>query len=278
MVVLVDPSNAKQLAAWDGEAGEFWARRAERFDAGVAEYHDRLLAAAAIEKTANVLDIGCGAGKTTRDAARLADEGAALGVDLSARMIELARRKAERENLRNVTFAQADAQVYPFQERQFDVAISRHGAMFFVDPDAAFNTIANALRAGGRLVLLTWRSTNNWMTNFRTILAAGRELPAQGKPGPASLSDPADVRKLLSGNGFRDIELRELNEPMYFGADVEDACEFISGQLSALTRDLDDVTKNKALDDLRDDMAKHIDEKGVRYDSAAWLITARVNR
>src|SRR5215218_6663960 len=41
-----------------------------------------------------VLDIGCGTGRTTRDAARSAREGSALGVDLSASMIERARELA----------------------------------------------------------------------------------------------------------------------------------------------------------------------------------------
>jgi ubiquinone/menaquinone biosynthesis C-methylase UbiE len=98
-------------------------------------------------------------------------------VDLSSRMIELARQLAEREHVANVTFQQADAQVYPFPDQCFDIAISRTGAMFFGDAPAAFTNIARALRPGGRLVLLAWQSLqrNDWVSAFFAALAAGRE-------------------------------------------------------------------------------------------------------
>lgn len=56
-----------------------------------------------------VLDIGCGTGQTTRDAARLAAAGNVLGVDVSAPMIERARRLTRAARLRNVEFERADA-------------------------------------------------------------------------------------------------------------------------------------------------------------------------
>lgn len=275
--VRVDPSNIERLRAWDGDDGAYWAQRAERFDEGVAGYHGQFLAAAAIEVTANVLDIGCGSGQTTRDAARRATAGSALGVDLSSRMIELARQLADRGQLPNATFQQADAQVHPFPDQFFDVAVSRHGAMFFGDAPAAFANIARAMRPGGRLVLLSWQplERNEWVSAFRTALAAGRELPAPSPVMPGSLQDPDQVRQLLTSAGFADVRLRGLREPMYFGRDVDDACQFISGQFAGMIDDLDADTKARALDGLRASMADHQTDRGVLYDSAAWLIQAR---
>jgi len=60
-----------------------------------------------------VLDVGCGTGQTTRDAARAASSGSAVGVDLSAQMIAYAGQVAAHEGLPNVSFEQADAQVLP---------------------------------------------------------------------------------------------------------------------------------------------------------------------
>ena len=153
--IRVDPSNVEQLHSWNRDGGEYWASHAQRFDRGIADYHRHFLDAAAIEASEQVLDIGSGAGQTTHDAARRASSGAALGVDLSARMIEVARRAAEREAIANARFVQADAQIHPFADHAFDVAISRHGSMFFGEPVAAFSNIARAIRPGGRLVLLT---------------------------------------------------------------------------------------------------------------------------
>src|SRR4051812_29805583 len=83
---------------------------AEHFDIAVAGYDRHLFAAAAINVGDHVLDIGCGTGQTTLDAARSAAPGSALGIDLSAQMIDVARQAAEREGVANARFTQADAQ------------------------------------------------------------------------------------------------------------------------------------------------------------------------
>jgi SAM-dependent methyltransferase len=275
----VDPTNAVQLDNWDGESGAFWAEHADRFDEGVAAYHGQFLSAAAIEETATVLDVGCGSGQATRDAARRAPGGSALGVDLSSRLIDLARRRAVSEQVPNVTFQQADAQVYPFPERAFDVAISRHGSMFFGDPVAAFTNIARALRPGGRLVLLTWQpfERNEWLSAFLTALSPDRpvSVPPSDAPSPFALSDPARVCSLLGAAGFSEVGMQGLSEKMYFGADPDDAFRFVAGQRAGMLRDLDPDTHALALDNLRASLAAHHTERGVRYDSAAWLIQAR---
>ena len=147
--LITDPSNADQLHAWDGDEGAFWTANADRFDRAVAAYQGEFLAAADIAETDHVLDIGCGTGQTTRDAARAASSGSALGVDLSSQMIALARRLAAAAGIRNARFEQADAQVHPFEPAAFDVAISRTGAMFFGDAIAAFTNIGRALRPAG---------------------------------------------------------------------------------------------------------------------------------
>ena len=201
----VDPSNAERAKAWDGGEGAYWAAHADHFDRSVAAYHLPFLEAAAIGPGEQVLDIGCGTGQTTRDAARRAPSGGALGVDLSAEMIALARRLATAEGLPNARFEQADAQIYPFGEAVFDVAISRTGAMFFGDPPAAFANITRALRSGGRLALLSWQPlpANEWVAELTAALAAGRDLPAPPPeaPGPFALADPDRVRQLSPPDG-----------------------------------------------------------------------------
>src|SRR5579884_182467 len=276
----VAPSNLEQARAWDGNEGAYWAANAERFDAAVAAYHRPLLDAAGIGTTDRVLDIGCGTGQTTRDAARIAASGAALGVDLSAQMIELARRLAVAEGITNARFEQADAQIHPFEAGAFDVAISRTGAMFFGDPVAAFRNIAGALRQGGRLTLLAWQDLprNEWVRELFAALAAGRELPAPSleAPGPFSLADPARVRRILTAAGFADVQLQSMNAPMYFGPDAEDAYRFVLGLMGWMLEGLDEAGRARALDALRATLASHDTGHGVTYDSAAWLITANI--
>lgn len=275
----VDRSNADQFRAWDGEQGVSWAALADRIDEGVAAYRERFFAAAAIGASAKVLDVGCGSGQATREAARSAGEGAAVGLDLSSPLLAYARERAVAEGLANVTFVQADAQVHPFPAEHFDVVISRHGSMFFGDAPAAFANLARAMRPGGRLVLLTWQpyARQEWLTAFRSAFAAGRELPVPPSRGasPFSLSEPERIRELLASAGFTDVRLGDLTEPMYFGSDAEDATQFITTQYGGLLNDLDAETRARALDVLRADVAAHETGRGVLYSSSAWLIEAR---
>ncbi|CAL9356016.1 2-methoxy-6-polyprenyl-1,4-benzoquinol methylase, mitochondrial [Actinosynnema sp. ALI-1.44] len=278
MTVPVDPTNSDQFTAWDGDQGGFWADHADRFDGGAARYHERLLDAARIDPADRVLDIGCGTGKSSRDAARRAARGHVLGVDLSSKMIAVARRRAEREGVANVAFEQADAQVHPFPEAAFDVVISRHGVMFFGDPDKAFANIARALRPGGRMALLTWQplARNEFASTFRTLFADGKPLPEPpaGAPHPFSLSDPDRVRALLTGAGLTDVELHAVSEPVWLGDDVADALAFITARQAAQLAELDEAARARVVEAAREDMARHCDEHGVRYASAAWIVQA----
>lgn len=275
----VDPSNAEVAKAWDGDEGAYWAAHAGHFDRAVAPYHEKFLDAAAIGPAEHVLDIGCGTGQTTRDAARRAVSGGALGVDLSSEMIALARRLAAAEALGNARFEQADAQIYPFGEGSFDVAISRTGAMFFGSPHAAFGNIARALRSGGRLALLSWQppSANEWIAEFSAAFAVGRDLPAPAPdaPGPFALADPGRVRRLLTDAGFTGIEVAPMRAPMWFGADADNAYAFVLGLLGWMLEGLDGSRRTRALGALRATVAAHATADGVVYDSGAWLVRAR---
>lgn len=276
MATQVDPSNNNQFTAWDGSTGDFWAERAQRFNEGVTGYQQPFLDAAEIQENSTILDIGCGSGQTTRDAARRAPSGTALGVDLSSRAIELASRFATEERVPNATFDQLDAQVHPFPEAHFDIVVSRHGAMFFGDAPAAFRNIARSMRPGALMTLLTWQDDeyNEWTTTFRTILLAGRERTVRpDRPGQLKNADQAG--ELLPPAGFTDLRVTELNVPMYFGQDPDDACGFISAQNAAMLAGLDEDTRTSAVEALRADMAKHQTAHGVYYGSAGLLVQAR---
>jgi SAM-dependent methyltransferase len=274
----VDPANTGQAQAWDGDEGAYWAENAGRFDRALAAYRERFVAAAGIGRADRVLDIGCGTGQTTRDAARAAADGFALGVDLSGRMIELARRLAAGQGIGNARFEQADAQIHPFPTASFDVAISRTGTMFFGDPAAAFANIARAIRPDGRLAMLVWQGpqANEWIRELTGALAAGRDLPVPpaGSPGPFAQAGPEAVRVVLAAAGFTRIELDGLRQPMWFGSDAGDAHAFVLGSMGWMMEGLDDAGRGRALRDLRATVNGHDTGHGVFYESAAWIITA----
>jgi len=273
-------ANEEMAKAWDGDDGAHWTEYADRYDAAGADFWQHFLAADLIAANDRVLDVGCGTGQSTRDAARAAGSGRALGVDLSAQMLDEARSRAAAQGVGNVAFEQADAQDHPFAAEAYDVAISRFGAMFFGDRPAAFGNIARALRPGGRLALLAWQglADNEWLVAIRAALAAGRDLPMPplGMPGPFGLADREPASAMLVTAGFGDVAFTEVTEPLRFGHDAEDAWSFVRhmGIVKGLSAELDDATRTAAHDKLRSLLTTHETSNGVEFAGSAWLITA----
>ena len=147
-------ANEGQIEHWNGDEANHWVTHQQRYDAMLAPFTDHLLAAARVATPDRVLDVGCGCGATTLAAQ---PAGTAVGLDLSAVMVQAARRRAAEERLANVSFVAGDGQTYPFPGGGFDMAISRFGVMFFDDPVAAFANLAGGLVPGGRLVFVCWQ-------------------------------------------------------------------------------------------------------------------------
>ncbi|WP_020502015.1 class I SAM-dependent methyltransferase [Sciscionella marina] len=246
------------------------------FDSELRRYTEVLNRACGIRPRDRVLDIGCGAGQTTRHAARRAGEGSALGIDVSAPSVDRARELADTEQLGNLVFTHGDAQTHRFPPEHFDLAISRFGTMFFADPAAAFGNIAHALRPGGRLVMLVWqaRERNDW------IRAIDRALDVPGAAeelDPFSLSDPRAVTEILESAGFVGIDFADVREPVCYGADIPAALDWIRGFTctSSALRRMDSVAAEHTIDRLRAMLAAHTSAEGVWFDSSTWLVSAR---
>jgi SAM-dependent methyltransferase len=273
--------NTEQAKAWNGTDGTHWTAEEANYNRAIARHFTHLVDAARIAPSERVLDIGCGVGQSTREAARAARDGSALGVDLSTQMLERARELASAEGLKNVRFEQADAQVHPFEAGAFDIAISRFGVMFFGDPRAAFRNINGALASRGRLAMLVWQppAENPWTQALFGAVASVRPLepPAPGAPGPFAFGDPADVQGILGDAGFTEIAFKDVREPMWFGDSTADAMRFMggSGLLRSATEEMDASAKERVMEELRGAFASREGPEGVTFDSATWLITAR---
>ncbi|MET9614573.1 class I SAM-dependent methyltransferase [Kitasatospora indigofera] len=272
--------NTEQAQAWNGYEGDHWAGHHDRWNAVNGGFDEPLFTAAAIGPRDHVLDIGCGAGRTTRLAARQAADGRALGIDLSAPMLARARAEAAGEGLANAAFVQGDAQVHPFAPAAFDVAVSRFATMFFGDPVAAFANIRGALRPGGRLAFVCMGDPgrNDWL---RVLTALGEHLPVPppptpGDPGMFSLADPGRVRAVLAGAGYASISATAVEAPMHWGRDAADAARFLlgSGPAHHLLAGAGRATARRAEDTLTAALRPHAGPAGVRLRGAALVVTA----
>lgn len=277
-------ANAEQSEAWNGTTGVKWVRFQDRLDRMLAPFSDTLLATAAIKSGEHVLDIGCGCGATTIEAAKFAGPaGRTLGIDLSAPMTTRAHERAT-ELKSTAEFAVADASARDFSKESFDLLISRFGVMFFDDPVGAFTNLRRALTPQGRMAFVCWRplSENEWIT---VPMRAARPLippvpPADPyAPGPGAFAEKERVTSILEKAGFKNVAHSAIDLPLRIGVSLDEALEqsMEIGPLSRLIAELDETVKTKVRQAVREELAKHLTpDGGVILSSAAWVVSATV--
>jgi SAM-dependent methyltransferase len=273
---------ATQRAFWNSEATRRWVTEQARIDRLFAAVTDAALAAAAPKPGEHVLDIGCGTGTTLlRLAEAVGPSGHALGVDISEQQLALARRRIAEAGAVQISVVLDDAATYPFPAAAFDLAFTRFGVMFFADPVAAFSNVRRALKPGGRLLLAVFRRGNDnpWAT---ASIAAISHLvpppvpPSPEEPGQFSWGDPARVRRILGGAGFRDVVLTPLDLPITVGANASEAAAFAMfiGQGARLLAGQPEATRDAARSAFETFFRRHESPDGVSLAGGLWLVSA----
>jgi ubiquinone/menaquinone biosynthesis C-methylase UbiE len=277
---MTNVANTDQYDAWNGDSGKRWIQDPDRRDQVMAPIADALLDASALSAGEIVLDVGCGCGATTLAAAHAVTPGTVTGIDLSQPMLDVARRRAAARGLDNVSFVHGDAQTHDPGTSRFDVAVSRFGTMFFVDPVAAFANIASGLVPRGRICLATWQPlvANQWLTVPGAALLRYGSIPdtEDAAPGMFAQSEPDLVRLVLADAGYRDIDLQPVEVALTLGAEPDEAAEYLadSGPGRAVLATIPNHDKPAALDAVRTALAPHTDQHGVHLAARIWIITA----
>src|SRR5262249_50822578 len=154
----------------------------------------------------------------------VAPSGHVTGVDISAPMLAVARSR----KIANADFVQADAATRLFRP-EYDLVVSRFGVMFFDDPTAAFTNIRKALKPGGRLAFVCWRTPQENEGVTAVARAAQPLLPPTQPPadpfapGPFAFADLARVEGILLKAGFKAPRLEKLNSHMMLGMSADEA-------------------------------------------------------
>jgi len=233
-----------------------------------------------------VIDVGCGSGETSFElGALVGDKGSVFGVDSAVALIELARLDAERTNSRNVRFEVVDAQTHPFHPT-FDVCFARFGTMSFRSPVAAMRNLKSAVRRGGRLVALVWRTLadNDWVRLPKEV--ALRHFPTppdddrNSGPGPFSMADRDTVRQILEKAGWSNVAFERVDAPVLVGATTSEAVEFQLelGPAGEIVREAGAAAEEKKAiitEELTKLLEKYAKPGGIVMNSSSWCITAR---
>ncbi len=209
-------ANKAQADYWASPAGLKWIEHEYALDTAMADMLDVMLNTADIASTDRIIDIGCGTGASTIEAAKRVPDGKVLGVDISDPLLARAASRAKAEGAHNASFLLADAQTHDFSAQRFDLLVSRLGMSFFSDTVAALENLSNALNDHGRMIFVCWASVtkNPWFAIPKQ--AAEERLGAQAKgdpnaPGPTAFQDCDRVTDLMARAGLSNIEARQID-------------------------------------------------------------------
>ena len=186
-----------------------------------------LLDRAALKVGERVLDLGCGSGALSLDAAdQVGAEGSVVAFDIAEAFVSRVTERAH--DLVQVEPVQGDAQHYDFSGANCDAVVSLFGTMFFNEPKSAFANIGKALSPGGRIVFVTWAGPqhNPWFSvPGRALAEALPEMPKPdpSAPGPMAFANIEMVTSLLSETGFEEVSAEEVDThltPIGAAADI----------------------------------------------------------
>jgi SAM-dependent methyltransferase len=274
--------NQAECEFWAAEGPQQYVEHGDRWETMMAPFGAAMFDGVALQPGERVLDVGCGWGATTVEAAdRVAPTGSVVGIDFSAPMLAAAAQRTA--DLANVALLEADAQTYPFEPESYDAVISRFAAMLFDNPPAAFANLHRALKPGGRLAFVCWQDPlkTEWVAvaMAAAVPLVGRppDLGEPGAPGPFAFADGDRARRLVAAGGFDEVTLEPVTRPQRIADHADDAVAFVLSlpETRQLLNGVPEDTVAKVTGALRDAFTPHAGPHGVVTDATAWLVTAR---
>lgn len=229
-----------QRYGWDRAAADYealWRRQ-------LAPARAALLSAAAIARGEAVLDVACGTGLVTLEAASLAGpQATVLGTDLSGEMLEAARRAAGQRGLAQVSFARMGAEELSLANGAFDVALCALGLMYVQDPGRAVRELRRVLRPGGRVALAVWgeRCNCGWASVFPIVQA---EVNSEVCPLFFALGAADSLAGLCRAAGFEAVTEERIRVSLDYrdGREAADAA-LVGGPVALAWSRFDTVTR-----------------------------------
>ncbi|HEX4752790.1 MAG TPA: class I SAM-dependent methyltransferase, partial [Solirubrobacterales bacterium] len=281
----VAPANQESTDAWSGPLYERFFRFRPFVADGLGAHGEVALAAHPPAEGDRVLDIGCGFGDTTRRLAALVGDGEAVGVDIAAPFLDLAREEAATAGIANVDYRLGDVQIADLGG-PYDYVFSRMGVMFFASPVQALRNVLGAMRPGARLAVVVWRRKldNSWVWEAEQVVDKYLDHPEETDeptcgPGPFSMADADTVSEQLRIAGFEAIELRRSDLPLRMGDTLDQAVDLTmaigpAGEVLRLWGDRAEEIRPQIAAEIGAALEQFETPNGVVAPSSTWVISA----
>jgi SAM-dependent methyltransferase len=218
-----------QRYGWDLAAAAY----EDLWQAQLAPAQAELMACAGLLPGERVLDVACGTGMVTLNAAaRVSPAGTVVGTDLSGRMVQSARQRAMQSRCENARFERMDAETLELSDGSFDVVLCALGLMYVPDPEHAVSEMRRVLNGHGRIILAVWgeRSRCGWADLFPIIDA---EVNSDVCPLFFRLGEGDTLANVCSNAGFGVTARTRITTTLDY-SDDDQACDaaFIGGPVA----------------------------------------------
>lgn len=202
-----------QSEEWDSVASAWEAN--DYLIAGWENINNQIIKQAGIAKGHNVVDIGSGTGYPALNIARhVGDGGSVAGFDFSDGMLDVARKKAAQQELKNVTFTKCDIASLPLDDASCDAASSRFCIMLLPDLDKTLLEVFRVLKKSARFAASVW-SVKEKNPNIKIPMEILMEYcpppdESDAHPEIFSLSEPGVLADKMRSAGFSEIVEQEV--------------------------------------------------------------------
>lgn len=139
----------------------------------------------------NILDIGCGAGVLSLEAASRIPRGQLTGIDLSPRMIQMAEELADRVGMRNVRYELGDAMNLNYGDNKFDFVMSSNAFPWVSSRDKFLSEVHRVLKPGGKMALVSLSTLV-----YREFIDALRHAASRNEKLAELANDPYKAMKV----------------------------------------------------------------------------------
>jgi ubiquinone/menaquinone biosynthesis C-methylase UbiE len=207
--VVYDPVRYKQ------DSMESWTKRAHDYHTGWAgagrgpfRSTTELVRAALIENGHTVLDLACGTGAVSAEAARyIGASGKLVGLDFARGALKIAKSHVQSGN-----FVEMDAEHIGLRGGGFNRVLCQYALMFFPDPKQVLISLKSLLKDDG-LIAVAVHGTAAGVPYFSTImepvLKHAPEIRPEGTPTAVRFGNPEDLKGVLASAGFGNIHIRK---------------------------------------------------------------------
>src|ERR671915_1335481 len=228
------------------------------------------------------LDIAAGTGDLGfLVAERVGDQGRVISTDFAPEMVDVARRQGEARGVTNADFRVLDAERMDLENESVDGVVCRYGYMLMADPAAALMETRRVLREGGPLAFAVWMTPdrNPWAAVPGMTLVQRGHMPAPepGAPGIFAMGEPRRIRELVTGAGFGEPELEEIQFEFRYADsdDLWDALVRLAGPLARVVVALPEEQRQATREAVMQNVEPYRNEDGsYSAPAATWGVLA----